>query len=227
MSSAYLSSGSCSFFILFLNSAAFSNSSFSAADFISLESLATTSGVLFGKYQRDPLPPPRKFSGSRTRIWSPARRSWLFRCFLGTVLLFEVARVVLSKLMTLYIEGTGLCAPEETDFQAWLQGIETLPETVDVCVADVPEEEEDTPEEGGGVRGCFICTDGERGHERGVRLVSYSVWFFLRRFRRRGALEQEQRGLSWASVVWIACKSRKFHKTSSAQELRNITPLIW
>ena len=150
MSSAYLSSGSCSFFILFLNSAAFSNSSFSAADFISLESLATTSGVLFGKYQRDPLPPPRKFSGSRTRIWSPARRSWLFRCFLGTVLLFEVARVVLSKLMTLYIEGTGLCAPEETDFQAWLQGIETLPETVDVCVADVPEEEEDTPEEGGG-----------------------------------------------------------------------------
>ena len=81
--------------------------------------------------------------------------------------------------MTLYIEGTGLCAPEETDFQAWLQGIETLPETVDVCVADVPEEEEDTPEEGGGVRGCFICTDGERGHERGVRLVSYSVLVLL------------------------------------------------
>ena len=72
----------------------------------------------------------------------------------------------LSKLMTLHINGTDLCAPEETDFLEWLKGIETLPETVDVCVADVTEEEEDTPEgdtpEGGG--GCAVASYARTGN---------------------------------------------------------------
>ena len=72
----------------------------------------------------------------------------------------------LSKLMTLHINGTDLCPPEETDFLEWLKGIETLPETVDVCVADVTEEEEDTPEgdtpEGGG--GCAVVSYARTGN---------------------------------------------------------------
>ena len=61
----------------------------------------------------------------------------------------------LSKLMTLHINGTDLCAPEETDFLAWLRGIETLPENVDVCVADKEEEISGDDSAGGG---CAVAS---------------------------------------------------------------------
>ena len=66
----------------------------------------------------------------------------------------------LSKLTTLHINGTDLCPPEETDFLAWLRGIETLPETVDVCVAD---EEEEISGDGSAGGGCAVASYARTG----------------------------------------------------------------
>ena len=79
----------------------------------------------------------------------------------------------LSKLMTLHINGTDLCAPEETDFLEWLRGIKTFPENVDVCVAD--EEEEisgDEEEEISGDEEEEISGDDSAGG--GCAVVSYA-----------------------------------------------------
>ena len=67
----------------------------------------------------------------------------------------------LSKLMTLHINGTDLCAPEETDFLEWLRGIKTFPENVDVCVADEEEEISGDDSAGGG---CAVVSYARTGN---------------------------------------------------------------
>ncbi len=67
----------------------------------------------------------------------------------------------LSKLMTLHINGTDLCAPEETDFLEWLRGIKTFPENVDVCVADEEEEISGDDSAGGG---CAVASYARTGN---------------------------------------------------------------
>ena len=66
----------------------------------------------------------------------------------------------LSKLMTLHINGTDLCAPEERVFLEWLRDIKTLPENVDVCVAD---EEDDISGDGSAGGGCAVASYAQTG----------------------------------------------------------------